>query len=231
MAGRERRHLVEKEQRGVTVAPDVVMALLELQHAANPLPRGPAARARESGRRDESARRDCRKADRARASRSVRRTGRRDSAAASRRATRAHHGRFRACGDSSAGRRAHRLRGGRRIGRREGFPQALFQLAFELLLGVFPPAFRGMRASCCPSEMGRRPVERQSGRRGFGAGGSLPDGWVAAGGSEAGKLSSSSSSQQLFFACPRLALRRHARPVGVAAAACVALPVHDRSPG
>src|ERR1041384_7146489 len=42
-ARRERGRLVEEEQSGVAVAPDRVTAALELQHAANPLPRGPAA--------------------------------------------------------------------------------------------------------------------------------------------------------------------------------------------
>jgi hypothetical protein len=38
VAGRERRHLIEKEQRGVAVAPDLVVAVVERQDAADPLP-------------------------------------------------------------------------------------------------------------------------------------------------------------------------------------------------
>ena len=45
VAGGERRHLVEEEQFGVAVAPDVALAVFEIEPAANPLPRGPAARA------------------------------------------------------------------------------------------------------------------------------------------------------------------------------------------
>ena len=44
VAGGERRHLVEEEQFGVTVAPDVAMAVFEIEPAANPLPRRPAPR-------------------------------------------------------------------------------------------------------------------------------------------------------------------------------------------
>ena len=43
VAGRERRHLIEKKQLGVIAAPDVALTVLELEHAADPLPRGPAA--------------------------------------------------------------------------------------------------------------------------------------------------------------------------------------------
>src|SRR4051812_17007677 len=39
----ERGHLIEKEQFGIAVAPDPATAPFELQHTADPLPRGPAA--------------------------------------------------------------------------------------------------------------------------------------------------------------------------------------------
>src|SRR5829696_2267057 len=42
VAGGERRHLVEEEQLGVAGAPDRAMASLEVEHAADPLLRGPA---------------------------------------------------------------------------------------------------------------------------------------------------------------------------------------------
>ena len=41
--GGERGHLVEEKQLGVIAAPDVALAALEIQHAADPLPRRPAA--------------------------------------------------------------------------------------------------------------------------------------------------------------------------------------------
>jgi hypothetical protein len=41
--GGERGHLVEKKQLGVIAAPDVALAVLEVEHAADPLPRRPAA--------------------------------------------------------------------------------------------------------------------------------------------------------------------------------------------
>ena len=44
MPGRQRGRLIEKEQLGVEPAPDVAMAALEVEHAANPLPRCPAPR-------------------------------------------------------------------------------------------------------------------------------------------------------------------------------------------
>src|SRR5271154_3949503 len=42
MPSRECRRLVEKEQLGVIAAPDVTLPALEIEHAANPLPRRPA---------------------------------------------------------------------------------------------------------------------------------------------------------------------------------------------
>src|SRR3984893_5330165 len=44
MPARERGRLVEKEQLGVEAAPDVALAALEVEHAADPLPRRPAPR-------------------------------------------------------------------------------------------------------------------------------------------------------------------------------------------
>ena len=41
--GRERGHLVEEEQFGVVAPPDIALAALETQHAADPLPAGMAA--------------------------------------------------------------------------------------------------------------------------------------------------------------------------------------------
>src|SRR6185437_4837325 len=43
VAGGERCHLVEKEQLGVIAAPDVALAVVEFEYAADPLPRYPAA--------------------------------------------------------------------------------------------------------------------------------------------------------------------------------------------
>src|SRR6185295_14266797 len=42
VASRERGDLVEEEQLGVVAAPDVALASLEVQDAADPLPRRPA---------------------------------------------------------------------------------------------------------------------------------------------------------------------------------------------
>src|SRR6478609_8058877 len=42
VASGERGHLVHKKQLGVIAAPDVALAALEIQHAADPLPRRPA---------------------------------------------------------------------------------------------------------------------------------------------------------------------------------------------
>src|SRR3984957_19151052 len=49
MAGRERGRLVEKKQLGVEAAPDVAPAALEIEHAADPLPRRPAPRRQRPG--------------------------------------------------------------------------------------------------------------------------------------------------------------------------------------
>jgi hypothetical protein len=43
VAGREGRHLIEKEQLGVAVAPDLALAVIEFEFAADPLQRRPAA--------------------------------------------------------------------------------------------------------------------------------------------------------------------------------------------
>src|SRR6516165_193116 len=42
MPGRQRRHLIDKKQLGVVAAPHVALPALEIEHAANPLPRRPA---------------------------------------------------------------------------------------------------------------------------------------------------------------------------------------------
>jgi hypothetical protein len=42
VAGRERGRLVEEEELGVEAAPDVALAALEVEHAADPAPRRPA---------------------------------------------------------------------------------------------------------------------------------------------------------------------------------------------
>ncbi len=44
VAGGQRRHLVEEEQFGVAVAPDLAMAVVEIEPAADPLLRRPAPR-------------------------------------------------------------------------------------------------------------------------------------------------------------------------------------------
>src|SRR6202043_1257933 len=49
MPGRERGRLVEKKQLGVEAAPDVAPAALEIEHAADPLPRRPAPRRQRLG--------------------------------------------------------------------------------------------------------------------------------------------------------------------------------------
>jgi len=46
VTGGERRHLVEEEQFGVAVAPDVAVAIIEVEAAADPLLRRPASRAK-----------------------------------------------------------------------------------------------------------------------------------------------------------------------------------------
>ncbi len=66
VTGGERRHLVEKEQFAVAVAPHLAMAVVELEPAADPLPRGPAARAELALAVSATARRDCPSAIRAR---------------------------------------------------------------------------------------------------------------------------------------------------------------------
>jgi hypothetical protein len=45
VTGGERRHLVEKEQLAIAVAPHLAVAVVELETAADPLLRGPAPRA------------------------------------------------------------------------------------------------------------------------------------------------------------------------------------------
>ena len=59
MTGGQRRRLVEEEQLGVIAAPDVALAIFEVEHAADPLPRGPAPARQRLLVGVECARRDC----------------------------------------------------------------------------------------------------------------------------------------------------------------------------
>ena len=147
VTGRERRHLVEEEQRGIAVAPDRVMPVLEAQHAADPLPRGPAALAQGLVVAMKAPAAIAEQQCRAQALRPVRRTGRRDSAAA-----RDGFSVSSAARDAPAGWRSAGPRPGR-------CPRALLEFALELFLALpldlRSPSFCPLPPPASPHEMGR----------------------------------------------------------------------------